>query len=53
MIYCASINCPVSHAEAITLAEQYGYTDVREMPGGFAEWLTAESKGTTPAGGKQ
>ena len=52
VIYCASIQCPISQAEATALAEQYGYQDVREMPGGFAEWRVAEPS-ATPATGDQ
>jgi rhodanese-related sulfurtransferase len=52
VIYCASPQCAIAHQEARLLAEQYGYTNVREMPGGYAEWLAAESKETTAAGGQ-
>jgi rhodanese-related sulfurtransferase len=50
VMYCASITCPISQAEAALLAEKYGYSDVREMPGGFAEWRVAEP-GAAPATG--
>lgn len=52
VIYCASIQCLISHKEAAVLSEQFGYLDVREMPGGYAEWMVAEAKGTTATGGK-
>jgi rhodanese-related sulfurtransferase len=52
VIYCASIQCPISQTEATALAEQYGYQDVREMPGGFAEWRVAEPS-AAPATGDQ
>jgi rhodanese-related sulfurtransferase len=50
VVYCASIRCPISHAEAVALAEQYGYQDVREMPGGFAEWRVAEPSAVLATG---
>ena len=50
VIYCASIRCPTSHAEAVALIEQYGYLDVREMPGGFAEWRVAEPSAAPATG---
>ena len=52
VIYCASIRCLVSHAEAVALIEQYGYLDVREMPGGFAEWRIAEPSTVATTGAK-
>lgn len=52
VVYCASTQCPVSHAEAVVLAEQYGYLDVRVMPGGFAEWRVAEPSAVPTTGGK-
>jgi len=51
VIYCASNQCPVSQAEAAALIEQYGYTDVREMPGGYAEWRLAEAAANPPPKG--
>ncbi len=51
VIYCASIHCGMAHAEAVVLAEQQGYLDVREMPGGYAEWRLAETKAVAPNGG--
>lgn len=50
VVYCASIQCPIAHAESLLLRDQLGYTDVREMPGGYAEWLVAESKATASTG---
>jgi rhodanese-related sulfurtransferase len=44
-VYCASTTCRVSSAEAAILAQRYGYTDVHEMPGGFAEYRLAEPAG--------
>jgi rhodanese-related sulfurtransferase len=46
VIYCESLDCPDAHAEAAALAAQYGYGNVREMPGGYAEWRQAEADGT-------
>ena len=48
VIYCASNQCPVSQAEALVLMEQFGYTNVREMPGGYAEWRLAETAAANP-----
>jgi rhodanese-related sulfurtransferase len=50
VIYCASIHCAIAQAEAAALTGQYGYLNVREMPGGFAEWRVAENS-TAPATG--
>jgi rhodanese-related sulfurtransferase len=50
VVYCASIRCLISQAEAAALTGQYGYQNVREMPGGFAEWRVAEPS-VTPATG--
>ena len=44
--YCGSVGCPMAHLLAVALTEQHGYTDVREMPGGYAEWrVTGEKEG--------
>jgi rhodanese-related sulfurtransferase len=42
--YCGSIGCPLSHVLARQLRTEYGYADVREMPGGYVEWRTAEGQ---------
>ena len=42
--YCGGIGCPIAHVLAETLREDYGYTDVREMPGGYTEWRLAEKR---------
>jgi rhodanese-related sulfurtransferase len=52
VVYCASTQCPVSHAEAVALTEHYGYLDVRVMPGGFAEWRVAEPAAVATTGAK-
>jgi len=38
-VYCANAKCPLSRNLAQALAEQYGYLDVRDVPGGYADWL--------------
>ena len=43
--YCGSIGCPLGHVLAVRLSAEQGYTDVREMPGGYVEWRAAEAKG--------
>jgi rhodanese-related sulfurtransferase len=45
VVYCADPSCPAAHAEAVALAGTYGYRDVREMPGGYAEWLLEAGEG--------
>jgi rhodanese-related sulfurtransferase len=42
VIYCGSIGCPLAQVLARQLRADYGYTDVREMPGGYVEWRTVE-----------
>jgi len=48
VIYCASADCPVS-SDLARVLKDYGFRDVREMPGGFTEWLMAETASQTPA----
>jgi rhodanese-related sulfurtransferase len=50
VVYCSNINCHMSHSLAATLTQQHGYADVREMPGGYAEWMVAESNAGKTAG---
>jgi rhodanese-related sulfurtransferase len=38
VVYCGSLQCPLSHQLVAVLTGQLGYTNVREMPGGFAEY---------------
>jgi rhodanese-related sulfurtransferase len=38
VVYCGSVKCPLSHQLVAVLTQQLGYTNVREMPGGFAEY---------------
>ena len=42
--YCGSIGCPLGHILAVRLGAEHGYTDVREMPGGYVEWRAAEAR---------
>ena len=42
VIYCASVRCQTANTQARALAEQHGYSNVCEMPGGFAEWRVSE-----------
>ena len=34
---------PLSRNLAHALADQYGYKDVRDVPGGYSEWLINET----------
>ena len=43
VVYCESVHCAVAHNEAVELSGKYGFQDVREMPGGIAEWRLAGS----------
>jgi len=39
VIYCNSLKCPMGHKLAATLrSKKWGFTNIREMPGGFAEY---------------
>lgn len=38
IVYCASSQCSISRTFAQLLIEKHGYTDVRDMTGGYAEW---------------
>jgi rhodanese-related sulfurtransferase len=49
--YCGSDNCDLSHELAEKLRKDLGFTNVREMPGGIAEYRVAEGK-PTPLGAK-
>jgi len=42
VVYCGSPECPASKRLAETLAEKYGYRNVRYLPGGYQEWQRAE-----------
>lgn len=43
VVYCGSAQCPLSNALVGMLREQYGFTNVREMPGGFVEYRQAQA----------
>ncbi|RBP39038.1 rhodanese-related sulfurtransferase [Roseimicrobium gellanilyticum] len=42
VVYCASVRCQSANAQARVLTREHGYANVREMPGGYAEWRTSE-----------
>jgi len=42
VVYCGSEQCHMSHQMAEVLFKICGYTNVSEMPGGYAEYLAAE-----------
>jgi rhodanese-related sulfurtransferase len=44
IIYCGSPSCPMAHNLADLLAGQYGYSNIKLMPGGFAEYRVAEAQ---------
>jgi rhodanese-related sulfurtransferase len=44
IVYCGSLQCPLSEKLVAQLTGQLGYTNVREMPGGFAEFRQWESR---------
>lgn len=44
IVYCGSMSCPMAHNLAGVLASQYGYLNLKVMPGGFAEYRLAESQ---------
>jgi rhodanese-related sulfurtransferase len=48
IVYCTSSQCPISRALAQQLMERHGFRDVRDLPGGYAEWRLLEYA----AGGK-
>ncbi len=50
VFYCASIRCRLAHEAAVLLGGQFGYTDVREMPSGYAEWMVMEPDATPATG---
>ena len=50
VVYCQSSRCGFAHGLAKWLREKSGYLDVREMPGGYVEWMRAElGEATTTA----
>lgn len=51
VVYCGSDNCDLSHQLAEKLRTELGYMNVKEMPGGIAEWRVAEGR-ITPSGSK-
>jgi len=51
VFYCQSLRCGIAHSVAARFRGEGGYTNVREMPGGYVEWTLAESNGTAATGG--
>jgi rhodanese-related sulfurtransferase len=49
VLYCASVQCQSANVQARVLTRNHGYADVREMPGGYAEWRISEPQ-AAPAG---
>ena len=49
VVYCGSQSCHMSRSLAENLVKICGYTNVSEMPGGFAEFIIAEPGGGTKA----
>jgi len=47
IIYCGSTTCPMAHQLADVLVGQHGYSNVKVMPGGFAEYRLAETQAGT------
>jgi rhodanese-related sulfurtransferase len=43
IIYCGSFSCPMAQQLADALIGQHGYSNVKVMPGGFAEYRVAEA----------
>jgi rhodanese-related sulfurtransferase len=50
IIYCGSASCPMAHNLADMLGNQYGYTNIKLMPGGFAEYRVAQSQAEAGGG---
>lgn len=48
IIYCGSSACSMGHDLAENLITQFGYTNVRVMPGGFAEYRQVETQSISP-----
>jgi rhodanese-related sulfurtransferase len=44
VVYCATEECPLARKLAGALIGQYGYSDVKVLAGGFAEYRVAEQK---------
>jgi rhodanese-related sulfurtransferase len=44
VIYCGSVSCPMAHQLANVLVGQHGFSNIKVMPGGFAEYRTAEAQ---------
>ena len=44
VVYCGSSSCPLSHQLTTILMTQFGDTNIREMPGGYAEYRISEAQ---------
>ena len=44
VVYCGSLSCPLSRQLVAVLTGQLGYTNVREIPGGFAEYRQLQTQ---------
>lgn len=51
VVYCGTPQCPLGHHLAAALIEQFGYTNVSVMPGGYAEYRLAEAQATAATTG--
>jgi rhodanese-related sulfurtransferase len=51
VVYCGSAQCPLANAVVARLRDQYGFTNVREMPGGYVEYRQAQAN--ADKGGRQ
>jgi rhodanese-related sulfurtransferase len=48
VVYCSSENCDTAHELAEKLRSEFGYSNVKEMPGGVVEYRVAESGTNQP-----
>jgi rhodanese-related sulfurtransferase len=48
VVYCSSENCDTAHELAEKLRSEFGYSNVKEMPGGVVEYRMAESGTNQP-----
>lgn len=46
VLYCGSEQCHTSHQLAVVLVKIFAYTNVRDMPGGFVEFLNSSPDAT-------
>jgi len=48
VVYCGGGTCDLSHELREKLTKEFGYTSVKEMPGGIVEWRVTEGKSAPP-----